>query len=193
MRKLIMWNVITLDGYFEGEKKWDLSFHDAVWGPELEKLSLEQLRSADYLVFGRVTYEGMAAYWKKAEGENNEIARLMNSIPKLVFSRTLKEVDPAWSADKWNNSTLVSGDASAEISRLKAQGGKDMYVFGSADLSRTFVDDDLFDEYRIGIAPVILGSGTPLFKQGVSPRNLSIVSNQQLSPGGVVLKLVKKS
>src|SRR5690606_14277856 len=124
-----------------------------------QRLGLEQLRSADYLVFGRVTYEGMAAYWKKAEGENNEIAQLMNSTPKLVFSRTLKEVD-------WNNSTLVNEDASAGISSLKAEGGKDMYVFGSADLARTFIEDDLFDEYRIGIAPVVLGNGTPLFKQG---------------------------
>ena len=186
MRKLIMWNIITLDGYFEGEKNWDLSFHNAVWGPELEKLSLEQLHSADYLVFGRVTYEGMSAYWKKADGENNEIARLMNSIPKLVVSRTLKEVD-------WNNTTLINKNASAEISRLKAQGGGDMYVFGSADLSSTFINDNLIDEYRIAIAPVILGRGRPLFKQGISSRNLSLISSQQLSNGGVVLKLAKTS
>ena len=186
MRKLIMWNVITLDGYFEGDKKWDLSFHNAVWGPELEKLSLEQLHSADYLVFGRVTYEGMSAYWKKAEGEQAEIAKLMNSVPKLVFSRTLKEVD-------WNNTTLINGDASAELSRLKEQEGKDMYVFGSADLSSTFIKDDLFDEYRIGIAPVILGSGKPLFRQGMPSRNLALVSAQQLTPGGVLLKFVKQN
>ena len=186
MRKLIMWNIITLDGYFEGEKKWDLSFHNSVWGPELEKLSLEQLHSADYLVFGRVTYEGMAAYWKKAKGENNEIARLMNSIPKLVFSKTLKEID-------WNNSTLINDNASAEISKIKAQGDRDMYVFGSADLSKTFINDDLIDEYRICIAPVILGSGVPLFKQGIPPRNLSLISTQKLASGGVVLKLAKAS
>ena len=192
MRKLIMWNIMTLDGYFEGEKNWDLSFHDKIWGPELEKLSLEQLRSADYLVFGRVTYEGMAAYWKKAEGENNEIARLMNSIPKLVFSRTLKEDDPAWSADRWNNSTLADKNASGEISRLKKQGDGDMYVFGSADLSRTLIEDDLIDEYRIGIAPIILGNGRPLFKQGLTSRNLSLLSTQVLSSGGVVLRFAKQ-
>lgn len=186
MRKLIMWNVITLDGYFEGDKKWDLSFHNAVWGPELEKLSLEQIHSADYLVFGRITYEGMSAYWKNAEGEQAEIAKLMNSVPKLVFSRTLKEVD-------WNNTTLINGDASAELSRLKAQGGKDMYVFGSADLSSTLINDDLFDEYRLGIAPVILGNGRPLFKQGLTSRNLALVSTQQLSPGGVLLKFAKQN
>lgn len=181
MRKLIMWNVITLDGYFEGTQNWDLSFHNAVWGQELEKLSIEQLHAADYLVFGRVTYEGMAAYWTKEEGE---IAELMNSIPKLVFSKTLKSVD-------WNNTTLISENASAEIRKLKEADGRDMYVFGSANLSETFVNDHLFDEYRIGIAPVILGSGRPLFRQGIAPGNLSLLSTQQLSTGGVILKYSK--
>jgi dihydrofolate reductase len=73
----------------------------------------------------------------------------------------------------------------------KAQGGGDMYVFGSADLSETFINDNLFDEYRIGIAPVILGSGRPLFGQGISSKNLSLVSTQQLSTGGVVLTYAK--
>ncbi len=123
----------------------------------------------------------MAAHWTKAKGE---IAELMNKIPKLVFSKTLKAVD-------WNNSTLIKEDASAEISKLKAQGSGDMYVFGSAKLSETFINDNLFDEYRIGIAPVILGSGRPLFRPGTSSKNLSLVSTQQLSTGGVVLKFTK--
>lgn len=178
MRKLIMWNIITLDGYFEGNQNWDLPFHNVVWGQELEKLSIEQLNSADYLVFGRVTYEGMAAHWTKTEGE---IAELMNRIPKIVFSRTLKSAD-------WNNTTLINENASAKIKKLKEEGGRDMYVFGSSDLSETFVNDNLFDEYRIGIAPVILGSGRPLFKQGTAPKNLSLISTQQLLNGGMVLK-----
>ena len=186
MRKLIMWNIITLDGYFEGNQNWDLPFHNVVWGQELEKLSIEQLNSADYLVFGRVTYEGMAAYWTKAEGEiaELEIAKLMNRIPKLVFSKTLKSAE-------WNNTTLINENASAEIKKLKEEGGRDMYVFGSANLSETFVNDNLFDEYRIGIAPVILGSGRPLFRQGIASKNLSLVSTQQLLTGGVVLKYSK--
>lgn len=169
---------MTLDGYFEGKQSWDLSFHNIIWGPELEKLSIEQLNSADYLVFGRVTYEGMAAYWLKEEGE---IADLKNRIPKLVFSRTLNSAE-------WNNTTLISENASAEITKLKEQSGGDMYVFGSANLSETFINDDLFDEYRIGIAPVILGSGRPLFRESIAPKNLSLVSTQQLLTGGVVLK-----
>lgn len=175
-----MWNVITLDGYFEGNQNWDLAFHNTVWGEELEKLSLEQLHSTDYLVFGRVTYEGMAAYWTREEGE---IADLMNSIPKLVFSRTLKSAG-------WNNSTLVRENATHEIKKLKEEEGKDLYVFGSANLSETFIKDDLFDEYRIGIAPVILGSGRMLFRNGTFPKNLSLVSTHQLSTGGVILKYI---
>lgn len=173
---------MTLDGYFEGSQNWDLSFHNLIWGPELEKLSIEQLQSADYLVFGRVTYEGMAAYWTNAaETAEQEVAKLMNSIPKIVFSKTLKTAD-------WNNTTIISDNASEEILKLKEQGGKDMYVFGSANLSETFINDNLFDEYRIGIAPVILGNGRPLFKQGIASNNLSLVSTQPLTSGGVILK-----
>lgn len=174
---------MTLDGYFEGNQNWDLSFHNVIWGHELEKISIEQLKSADYLVFGRVTYEGMAAYWTKAEAETaeQEVAKLMNSIPKLVFSKTLKSAE-------WNNTTIISDNASEEMLKLKMQGGKDIYVFGSANLSETFINDNLFDEYRIGIAPVILGSGRPLFRQGVTSNNLSLISTQQLTTGGVVLK-----
>ncbi len=180
-----MWNIITLDGYFEGNKNWDLNFHNIIWGQELEKMGIEQLKSADFLVFGRITYEGMAAYWKTAGGAEAEIAELMNKIPKLVFSRTLKSVD-------WNNSTVINGNPSAEISRLKHQGDRDMYVFGSANLSETFINDNLFDEYRIGISPVILGSGRSLFSNGISSRELTLVSSQQLSTGGVILTYTKK-
>ena len=182
MRKLIMWNIITLDGYFEGDKNWDLHFHEIIWGPELEKKCIEQLKTADYLVFGRITYEGMAAYWKTEKGE---IAELMNKIPKLVCSRTLNSVD-------WNNSTLVKGNTSEEISKLKAQGCGEMYVFGSANLSETFINDNLFDEYRIGVAPIIAGSGRPLFQKGIAPRPLTLFSSQQLSTGGLIITFKTK-
>lgn len=180
MRKLIMWNIITLDGYFEGTKNWDLPFHETVWGPELERLSIEQLNSADCLVFGRVTFEGMAAYWKDAEGE---IAELMNSIPKIVCSRTLKSAD-------WNNSNLIQENVVAELTRFKSEGDKDMYVFGSGNLSETLIREDLFDEYRIGIAPVLLGSGKRLFPELTSTKKLSLVSSQPLTNGGIILKYI---
>ena len=173
-----MWNIITLDGFFDGEKPWELPFHAAVWGDELEKLSLEQLRAADFLVFGRATYEGMASHWQSAEGE---IAELMNKTPKLVFSRSLTFVD-------WENSQLVKGNAAEELSRIKAEGDGDMYVFGSANLSETLVESNLFDEYRIGIAPVIMGKGRPLFGRGSAYKQLELISSQQLVNGGLVLR-----
>ena len=178
MSKLIMWNIITLDGYFEGEKNWELPFLEIVWGSEMERLSLEQLNSTDYLVFGRTTYEGMAAYWKTAQGE---IADLMNKLPKIVCSRTLNSVD-------WNNSILMRENVGDEIAKLKAKGNKDMYVFGSANLSETLIKENLFDEYRICIAPVIAGKGRYLFPKGLPERKLSLISSQPLMTGGVIFK-----
>lgn len=185
MRKLIMWNIVTLDGYFEGNQNWDLSFHNLIWGQELEKLSIEQLKSADYLVFGRVTYEGMAAYWTKADASEQEVAKLMNDIPKLVFSKTLK-------SSGWKNTTIISDNASDAILKLKEESGKDIYVFGSAKLSETFMNDNLFDEYRIGVAPIILGNGRPLFRKGINSKKLFLVSSQHLSTGGLILKFSNK-
>jgi dihydrofolate reductase len=178
MGKLIMWNLITLDGYFEGEKSWDLSFHETVWGPEMERFCLEQLNSAGYLVFGRTTYEGMAAYWQTAKGE---IADFMNNLPKLVCSRTLTSAD-------WNNATLIKENAAGEIAAIKEKSNKDLYVFGSANLSGTLIGEDLFDEYRIAIAPVIAGRGRYLFPTGLTEKRLSLISSQPLMTGGVILK-----
>ena len=177
MGKLIMWNLITLDGYFEGEKNWELDFHETVWGPEMEQFSLEQLNSTSYLVFGRVTYEGMAAYWKAAEGK---IADFMNNLSKIVCSRTLNSAD-------WNNSTLIKENVATEIATLKAKSNKDLYVFGSANLSETFIRENLFDEYRIGIAPVIAGKGRYLFPKGLPWKKLSLISSRPLMTGGVIL------
>jgi dihydrofolate reductase len=178
MRKLILWNIVTLDGLFEGTKNWDLPWHERIWGAELEAFSLEQLRSADMLLFGRVTYEGMAAYWREAEGE---IARHMNRLPKVVFSRTLRSVD-------WGNSTLAKGDAAAEISRLKVGGNGNMVVFGSAVLSGTLMDASLFDEIRLVIAPVVAGSGRRLFQQGQKPHGFRLLEARPLSTDAVLLR-----
>ena len=178
MSKLIMWNIITLDSFFEGEKNWELSFHETIWDSEMEQFCIEQLDSTDYLVFGRTTYEGMAAYWKTAQGK---IAALMNNLPKIVCSRTLNSVD-------WNNSILIKENVADEIDKLKAKSNKDLYVFGSANLSETLIKENLFDEYRICIAPVIMGKGRYLFPKGLPERKLSLISSQPLMTGGVILK-----
>ena len=179
MGKLIMWNLITIDGFFEGANKWDLDFHNTVWGDELEQLSIQQLNQCHALVFGRITYEGMAAYWKTATGEA-EVARFMNILPKIVFSRTIKNAD-------WNNARIAKEDIAGEIAELK-QSPKDSYIFGSADLSATLMNLRLIDEYRICVAPVVLGRGTPLFKSSSEQVPLQLLNTQVLKNGGVILR-----
>jgi dihydrofolate reductase len=178
MSRLIMWNLMTLDGFFEGANSWDLDFHQLVWGDELERLSIEQLRSADRLLFGRVTYEGMAAYWQTAAGE---VADFMNSLPKVVVSRTLERAD-------WNNCKLVKENVAAEIQKLKRSGEGNTFVFGSANLSATLMQHDLFDEYRIAIVPVVLGRGKPLFAPDSRRLNLKLLDSRTLSNGCVILR-----
>lgn len=174
-RRLIMWNLITLDGYFEGAEKWDLHHHEYVWGQELEQFSIEQASGADVILFGRVTYEGMAAHWQSAEGT---VADIMNRIPKVVFSRTLEKAD-------WNNTRLVRDSAEDEVARMKREAGGDMFVFGSAELCHSLLTADLFDEIRLCVVPVILGQGTRLFKRGDEQR-LELISVMPLSTGATI-------
>ena len=175
-----MWNVITLDGCFEGEKNWDLDFHALVWGPELDQLSNEQLKAADILVFGDVTYEGMAKYWSTAKGEPGKTADLMNSIKKVVCSKTREKAD-------WNNTVIVR-DAVSEIRKLKDGGDRPMLVFGSAILSQSLMNAGLFDEIRLCVAPVILGKGRRLFTDKNMKRGLTLLEDRPLEKGGVILR-----
>lgn len=181
MRKLIMWNVITLDGCFQGEKNWDLAFHELVWGKELEDFGIEQLKSADMLVFGETTYKGMADYWTKAEGTaEGEVAKYMNKLPKIVCSPTLTTAE-------WNNTTIVR-DAVAELPKLKHEGDGAMFVFGSGILSESLMKANLFDEYRLCIAPVFLGKGRRLFNEGLPYQKLKQLEARVLQNGGILLR-----
>lgn len=176
MRKLIMWNVVSLDGYYEGATDWDLDFHQTVWGDELEEYSLEQLKTADMLVFGKKTYEGMAEYWVTEEGE---VAEYMNKLQKIACSTTLKTAD-------WNNSVIVK-HAVAEIPKLKQQGDGNMFVFGSGELSASLMKAGLFDEIRLCVAPVFLGAGKRLFSEGLPYQKQELLKERRLRSGGVIL------
>lgn len=178
MRKLIMWNLVSLDGFFERATSWSLDWHQDVWGDELERLSVEQLGSADMLLFGRVTYEGMAAYWQTEQGE---VADLMNSLPKVVVSRTLERAD-------WTNTKLVKSDAVSEVKQLKHEGEKNIFVFGSGGLSATLTEHGLFDEYRLGVVPVVLGTGKSLFGPNLSGLKLKLLEARPLKSGCVILR-----
>jgi dihydrofolate reductase len=175
MRKLMMWNLMSLDGFIEGPNR-DISWHNDVWGPELEQFSIEQGKEIGAL-FGRVTYELMAGYWPTVK--KSAITDYMNALPKYVFSRTLKKAD-------WANTTLLTGDPAAEVAKLKHGEGKDILVFGSADLSAHVMP--LFDELRTGVAPLVLGSGSLLFKKQNEKAKLKLLGADRHSTGVVILR-----
>jgi len=162
---------------WKGQKGGNLEFHKLVWGEELERWSIEQLESADTLLFGRTTCEGMAAYWTQAKGRD---ADLMNSIKKVVFSTTLKQAE-------WNNTELIKEHPADAVAKLKRQPGKDVYIFGSAKLSSTLMQHGLIDEYRLALVPVILGRGNPLFKEGLRVP-MKLLEAKQLKNGCVIVR-----
>ncbi|MBP1885161.1 dihydrofolate reductase family protein [Sinorhizobium mexicanum] len=174
MRKIIMWDMVSVDGFFETPD------HDISWfvfEDELAAYIGETQMEAGTLLFGRATYETMAAYWPAAEGD---IATFMNGIEKFVFSRTLKSAD-------WHNTTLVSGDAVAQVERLKELDGGTIFIFGSADFAATLTAKGLVDEYRLGINPVLLGKGVPLFQNIPERTNLKLTHTRPLKSGVVIL------
>jgi dihydrofolate reductase len=183
MRKLVGWNLMSLDGFFEGETPWDLSFHQTVWGEDLRRYSLSLGEETDFIVFGRKTYEGMAAHWPETT-EEPEIKAYMNAKAKGVTSRGLKEA-------QWNN-TRVLPDAVADLRAIKLLPGKTIFVFGSAELQHALLEAGLMDEIRICLAPVLLGKGNPLFKPGLEKR-LVLLEARPVDKGAVILRYAVKS
>ncbi|MGO8754326.1 MAG: dihydrofolate reductase family protein [Gallionellaceae bacterium] len=179
MRKIIFQMMVSLDGYFEGPNK-ELDWH--LVDNEFNDYASDLLGSVDALLFGRVTYQLMASYWPTPTAQMNDpvIAEKMNSLPKIVFSKTLVKAD-------WNNTRLVKENAAKEISKLKRPPGKDMAIFGSSDLAVSLMASGLIDEYRIFINPVVLGSGKPLL-QGLKNRlKLTLVRTKVFNSGLVLL------
>jgi dihydrofolate reductase len=175
MRKLLVSNVMSLDGFFEGSRQ------EIDWFPRDEEFFLyarRMLRSVDTILFGRKTYEHMAAYWPSAPPD--EIAEKMNGLAKIVFSSSMTTA-------AWHNSTLVSGDAAQEVARLKQSPGGDMVILGSAKLASSLLRAGLIDEYRVILSPIILGSGTPLFADIREKLPLSLHEIERLSSGVLVL------
>ncbi len=179
MRKLILFNLMTLDGYFEGPDH-NIDWHNV--DAEFNEFAIEQIANTDGLIFGRVTYELMAAYWPTREAIQSDplVADWMNKLPKYVFSRKLDRVD-------WANSHLIKGDAVVELRKIKEQPGRDLFIFGSADLSTTLMQNNLIDEYRVIINPILLGKGTPLFKGLTGPINLQHLKTRTFHNGNVLL------
>ena len=178
MSKVVVWNLVTLDGRFEGTEKWDLAFHERVWGPDFEKLSEQFMADAELLVFGRVTYEGMRDYWTTG-GEEGPVKDFMNAKPKLVASRSLEGSD--WTA------TEVTDDIVGTLADRKRTGSGTIYVFGSAELCDSLFAAGVIDEVVLGVVPVVLGAGTPFFKPGRHV-DLRLVDARPTDKGGAILR-----
>ncbi len=178
MRKVILLAMVTLDGYFdgpgEGLEKIDWHHADEEW----ENYSVELLSATGTLLFGRKTYEGFAQFWPSQEGE---VARLLNAIPKVVFSTTLTEA-------AWQGSRVVSENVPEAVANLKAEPGKPIVIFGSADFAATLTRHGLIDEYRVAVNPVVLGAGVPLFKPDDGRRELRLVDTRIFKSGIVELR-----
>ena len=186
MRLLFLFMMVSLDGYFEGQNH-DLSWH--VVDQEFNRFAVEQLKQIGTLLFGRITYQLFEEYWPKAgrdpatSKENLEIARMINYVEKIVFSRTLANVK---GADDWKNVRLIREAEPEEIKRLKHLSGKDIAIFGSNDLATSFLRMGLIDELRIMVNPVVMGNGISLFRGMTDHVKLELLRTKTFRSGNVL-------
>jgi dihydrofolate reductase len=170
------------------DPRWTFRF----MSEERENFKFDELSASDALLLGRVTYEEFAAAWPRMTEQAGELsasdalrlgryADMMNGYPKYVASTTLEELL------EWNNSTLIEGDVTEEVSKLKRQPGKDILIFGSGNLVYTLMRHDLIDEYWLMIFPIIVGSGQRFFADGIDEMVLELVDTETFGSGVVVL------
>lgn len=182
MRKLIVSEFMSVDGVMQdpgGAEKWPrggwaFRFNR---GPEGDQFKLDEVRSSDALLLGRVTYEEFARAWPSRTGE---FADKMNGMPKYVVSTTLAQVP-------WNNSRLIRSNVADEVSKLKATPGGDILVAGSGHLVQTLMQHQLVDEFRLMVFPIILGDGKRLFTDGIPPTALRLTQARPVGSGVVIL------
>jgi dihydrofolate reductase len=158
MRKVSVFNNVSLDGYYTSETN-DYSWaREGANDPEVIEFAKGNAKCANALVFGRVTYALMVAWWPTPDAAKTmpEIAKGMNAAPKYVFSRTLRDV-------AWSNTTLLKDDPAKEIARIKATPGPDMTVLGSGTIVAQLAASGLLDEVQLMVVPVVLGSGKSQF------------------------------
>jgi len=179
MRKLSVFNLVSLDGYFTGEGG-DISWH--MVDDEFQELANKAANSGNTLLFGRVTYELMAGFWPTPEALRVDplVAEGMNKSKKIVFSRTLEKVE-------WHNTRLVKGDLLAEVRQLKEGSGPDLTILGSGSIVSQLAAADLIDEYQILLNPVVLGQGRTMF-EGIGKRlTLKLTGTRTFGNGNVLL------
>ncbi len=182
MRKLIAFNHVTLDGYFvsaTGDFKWASHGND---DPEYSAFVAENASGGGQLLFGRKTYELMASYWPTAiaDQHNPSVAKGMNSMSKVVFSRTLDKA-------VWNNTLLVKGDLVSEVRKMKNGDGPGMAILGSGSIISQLAQENLIDEYQMVVDPVALGGGRSMFDGINHQLNLTLAKTRTFKNGKVYL------
>jgi dihydrofolate reductase len=180
--RIVVTEFVSLDGVMEdpggseGTKHGGWSFEFSR-GDEGDKFKLDETMGSDALLLGRRTYEGFAEAWPSRDGE---FADKFNTMPKYVVSSTLEDPD-------WNNSKVLSGDLGEEVAKLKEEHDRDIVVHGSARLVQSLLEQDLVDELRLMVFPVVLGSGKPLFGQTSSTKPLKLVDSKVVGDGVAIL------
>jgi dihydrofolate reductase len=179
MRRLQFFMMVTANGLYE-RQRWDVGWHQV--DDEFDRFAADQLNAVETLLFGRVTYEGMAGYWPTAEAiaADPVVAGQMNSLPKLVFSTTLDAAD-------WNNTRLIKEDPAVAVARMKAEGGGDGILLASSDLALTLAEHDLIDEYRLMVNPLFLGAGKPVLQGLKLDLSLHLHAVRTFGNGNVLL------
>lgn len=186
MRKVILQEFISLDGLAAGPKdNVDLVPASTQGDKRFGQQQVKLMNSVDTILLGRVTYEMFAGYWPKiTKGKEKAFADKLNSIPKIVFSKTLD--DAPWG--DWEEAQVVKTPAIKEIAKLKRQSGKNMVIWGSISLAQAVIKEGLIDEYRLVMCPVVLGSGKPLFLDKVDSFGLKLIEAKPFDLGAVQLK-----
>jgi dihydrofolate reductase len=178
MARIVASENVSLDGVIQ-DPAGDEGFRHGGWvglikdSPELNQLALDEALGAEALLLGRRSYEWFAARWPSRRGE---LADRLNSLPKYVVSSTLRDPD-------WNNSTVLTGDASDEVSKLKQELNGEIVVPASFQLLRTLIEHDLVDELRLKVFPVVLGDGERLFGETSDKKPLRLVHTQTVGDG----------
>ena len=182
MRKLIVFNHVTMDGYFadrNGDMSWAHSGNDDA---EYSAFVAENASGGGELLFGRITYELMAGYWPTPQAiqSNPIVAEGMNRMPKVVFSRTLDKAS-------WNNTKLVKGDIASEVRKMKKEPGEGMAILGSGNIVSQLAAEGLIDEYQVVVNPVVLGKGRTMFDGIQSKLNLKLAKTRTFGNGKIYL------
>jgi dihydrofolate reductase len=180
MRKLVVFNTVTLDGYFV-DSKGDMSWahkNDDEWNAFVG----ENASGSGMLVFGRITYELMASYWPTPMALQNSpvVAKGMNAMPKIVFSRTLDSAS-------WSNTKLLKGDLATEVRKLKQEPGPDMVILGSGTIVSQLAQQNLIDEYQIALSPSVLGQGRTMFEGVKQKLNFKLTNSRAFRNGNIFL------